>query len=201
MPKKNAEESKTMKEEEDKVDKELEDEEDEEEDEEEEKKKKSKKKKEMVKGEGTNPEEDTSSATDANSTISPGNPASTQDVFVPSSSVSTGREANHAAATGEAPSEVSYGKSAEPDLLKSPLYLEISKGLSSLQESMSKKLEAVEKSVNDRVANLQKALGEVEKFYKSPMYKAVSENSGAEALKKESSVAEQIAKGQVRFSN
>ena len=79
-----------------------------------------------VKGElgGENPQEDTASATDANSSTSPnmGVPSSQQVLFNPTG-ITGNRNASSATAGGIAPSDVSYaGKSAENEFQKSPLY-------------------------------------------------------------------------------
>jgi hypothetical protein len=163
-----------------------------------------KKKKKTKKGElgGENPQEDTASATDANSSVSPnmGVP-STQNVFVPSSSTKVGREASSGSSLGQSPSEVSYGKSADTDLTKSPLFVELSAQLDALKKSFEQKLVSVEKSVSDRVANLQKTAGEMEKFYKQSFYKAVDADAAPEAgFKKKASMKEQVESGKVQYS-
>ena len=89
------------------------------------------------------------------------------------------------------------GKSVEPDLMKSPLYMGIMKQLDGIQDSMSKKIDAMEKSVNDRLANTKKDL---EKFYSQSMYKAVGENVSPEGTPL-LSIQKQIEEGKVRFSN
>lgn len=164
---------------------------------------KKKKKKGTKKGEagGENPQEDTASSTDANSSISPnmGVP-STQNVFVPQSNARVGREASSGSSAGQSPSEVSYGKSVEPDLMKSPLFTGLSSQMTELQKAFEKKLEAMEKSFNDRVANINKSVAEIEKFYKQPFYKAINENVNPEAVEQKP-FSKQIADGKVRYSN
>jgi len=157
---------------------------------------------ETEKGElgGQNPQEDTASATDANSTLSPnaGVP-STQNVFVPQSNVRVGRESSSGSSAGQSPSEVTYGKSANTDLLKSPLFVELSSQIGALKKSFEKKLEAIDKSMSDRVENLQKTAKQIEAFYKQPLYKSIDENAAPEAVMKKS-VKEQIDAGKVKFS-
>lgn len=128
-----------------------------------------------------NPEQSASSGTDDNSTISPnaGVP-STQNVFVPNSNISVGRNATN----GIAPSDVSYsGKSVNPDLAKSPLFVELSKNIDGIRLTMSKKIEAIEKSINDRLDNLMKTVNRVEKFYDQPLYKSMNENLSQDTVK------------------
>lgn len=185
--------------------------EDEEDEETEEEKKKKKMKKaeedeedeETEKGElgGENPQEDTASATDANSTLSPnaGVP-STQNVFVPQSNVRVSRESSSGSSMGQSPSEVSYGKSANTDLLKSPLYTQLSSQIEALKKSFEKKLEAIDKSMSDRVENLQKTAKQIEAFYKQPLYKSIDEDAAAESGFAKKSIKEQIDAGKVNFS-
>jgi hypothetical protein len=60
-------------------------------------------------------------------------------------------------------------------------------------------MSATEKSIADRLANIEKTVKAVEKFYRNPMYKAISENASPESTMKKS-IKEQIADGQVRFT-
>jgi len=162
-----------------------------------------KKKKKMKKGDqgGENPQEDTASATDANSSISPkmGVP-STQDVFVPQSGVKVSREQpqypNEVQMSGSQSGNIpSYGKSVNVELTKSPLFIELSKQINGMQNALGKKLEAVEKSYTDRIANLQKSL---DKFYSQPFYKSIDDAQGPEGIQK-MSIKEQISKGKIEI--
>jgi type I site-specific restriction-modification system R (restriction) subunit len=163
-----------------------------------------KKKKKTVKGElgGENPAEQACEANTAGNTISPnaGVP-STQQILANNSGIHVGREANSVSGYSQAPSDVSYGKSVNPDLLKeSPLYVGLSKEFEALQSTISKKLDSVEKSFNDRIANMQKKLEIIESFGKQPFYKSINENVNPEAVMSES-ISTQIAKGKVRYSH
>jgi hypothetical protein len=147
-----------------------------------------------VKGEmgGTNPEEsETIGASDPH-TITPNMtvPSKGQNVFVPTSRISVSRE------QPKYPNEVQL-KSASPDLNKSPLFVELTKQINGIQKALATKLEAVEKSYNDRLANLQKTL---DKFYAQPFYKSVNENVNPEAVLQQS-IAKQIEKGSIEFRN
>jgi hypothetical protein len=151
-----------------------------------------KKKKKAKKGEGhaVSPEESGAASDSAEHSTSPGmGVPSTQNVFTPPSSVSGKRE-----------QETPMGKSVEPDLTKSPLFVNISKQMESLQEALSTKVDALEKSVNDRLGNIKKDMEKVEKFYEQSFYKAAGENVGPEALQS-LSIAKQIENGTVRFRN
>jgi hypothetical protein len=121
-------------------------------------------------------------------------------VFVQPSGIHVPREANSGSSLGQSPSDVHFGKSVNPDLTKSPLFVELSKGISSMQDAISKKLDSVEKSFNDRVANMSKKLETMESFYKQSFYKSANENVSPEAVVKET-ISEQIAKGKVRYSS
>jgi len=176
----------------------LEEEETKEEDLSEEDKLKRKKKKRM-KGEqgGENPSEDTASATDANSTITTGNVIGTaQHILTPSSTIAGTRNAS-----GNEPSNTTYsGKSANTDLNKSPLFIELSKQMTGLDKAIKAKIEALEKSMSDRIANAQKALNKIEKFYNQPFYKAIDESVSPEATMHKS-IEEQIKAGKVQFTD
>jgi len=150
---------------------------------------------------GKTPEEEAIQSNTAGHTVSPNAKVpSTQNVFTPASQVSVGRSASSGSiAGGQSPSEVTYGKSAKTDLLKSPLFVELSGQIEALQKSFEKKLESIEKSVNDRVANLQKTAGNLEKFYNQSFYKAVDENVAPEGVMKKS-IKEQIDTGKARYS-
>jgi len=153
---------------------------------------------ETEKGEmgGQNQAESASDSTKPNNTTTPssviGNP---QNVFVPQTQVSGDRFAS-----GSSPSEASYsGKSVNPDLMKSPLFVELSGQIDEFQKAVSKKIEAVEKSVSDRMVNIQKAISQIEEFYKKPFYKAIDENVSPESIMKET-IETQIKNKQVRYS-
>ena len=159
---------------------------------------KKKKKMKAQKGEqgGESPKEDATASTAAQNTTTPGAVIGVkQDIFVPQSGISTGRMAS-----GSSPSETHYaGKSASVDLQKSPLFVELSKQMEGLEKAMKAKVEALEKSMADRMANAQKALDKIEKFYAQPFYKAMNENTQPEAVVQKS-VKKQIEEGNVKFS-
>jgi hypothetical protein len=75
--------------------------------------------------------------------------------------------------------------------MKSPLYTEMSKQLSLIQKGVNTKLDAIEKSVADRLSNIQKAL---DKFYSQPLYKS------ADMMPVTPTMKEQMAEGKVKFS-
>jgi hypothetical protein len=158
---------------------------------------------ETEKGElgGENPQEDAAASNQAGGTLSPnaGVP-STQNVFVPQSNVRVSRESSSGSSMGQSPSEVSYGKSANTDLLKSPLYTQLSSQIEALKKSFEKKLEAIDKSMSDRVENLQKTAKQIEAFYKQPLYKSIDEDAAAESGFAKKSIKEQIDAGKVNFS-
>jgi len=160
---------------------------DEEEEDEEEKKKKA------MKGEsgGDNPEEDTSDATTPVNTITPemSVPSAPQDVFVPPSSIDVARE-----------QVTPMGKSVNPDLMKSPLYKSLSVQIDGIREAVSKKVDALEKSVNDRLNNVLKDMDKIETFYKQSFYKAIDDGVGPEGIQSQS-ISKQIEAGKVRFRN
>lgn len=141
-----------------------------------------------------NPSESAEAASQAGSTVTPGKQTGqAQDVFVPQSGIPGSRMGQ-----GKTPGQESYsGKSANPDLMKSPLFVELSKNIESLKGAVSKKLEAVEKSMQDRLANIEKDL---KKFYDQPFYKAVVDVPGNVGnAKGQETVAEKIGKGNARF--
>lgn len=154
----------------------------------------------MYKGElgGENPAEGVASGTDAGSSTSPGmGVPSTQQVLNNPTGVNGSRNATPGSfAGGQSPSDVHYsGKEAgaEPELMKSPLYTELSKAIDGMQKALNKKVEALEKSVADRLGNIQKAM---DRFYSQPFYKAVDENVNPEAIQK-MTIKEQIEKGTI----
>ena len=173
---------------------------DDKEDEEEKKKAKKKKKKsdddeedvEKEEGAGESPEEDAAAgANEADNTITPGanTPSQAQNVFVPPSDVNVDRE-----------QDTPMDKSVNPDLLKSPLFMSLSKQMDGIREAVSKKITALEKSVNDRLNNVMKDMGKIEKFYKQGFYKAINENTGPETVKQQT-ISKQITDGEVRYRN
>jgi len=151
-------------------------------------------KKVMSKKEDLNPEEaEAEGAKDGNTTTNAAVIGNKQDVFNPSSAVNGAREAT---GNSNSPSSLGYtGKSLNFE--KSPLFVEMSKHFAALGETVSKKLEATEKSVSDRIANMNKAL---EAMYNKPMYKAISEETNPEGVQK-IGIKEQLAKGKFRTSN
>ena len=117
-----------------------------------------------------------------------------QNVFVPQTQVEGERDA-----TGKEPGQESYsGKSKQVDLRKSPLFLELNSKISQLDGSVKKRLDAIEKSVKDRVEDINKTTEKLEKFYKQPFYKAISENVAPEATLKKS-IKEQVQDGNIRY--
>jgi len=120
---------------------------------------------------GQNPEEDTASATDANSTISPNQstPSSAQHMLTPQSSVDASRIGH-----GQSPSEVSYtGKDIDAELKKSPL----GKIVLDLQDKVSKS--------NKDKEELMKQIKKLADNKKDDSYmKSVKDNVGMEALER-----------------
>ena len=145
------------------------------------------------KGEGNsqNPEEASTASDSAGNSTSPGmGVPSTQNVFVPQSNVNVAREQ----------STPMDGMHKEIDFTKSPLFLKMSDKFDELQKVMASKLEAVEKSVNDRLKNLKSDMEKAEKFYGQSFYKATSEGVGPEGLK-QNTISKQIEDGKVRYRN
>lgn len=174
-------------------------------DEEEDKKDEKKKKKGKTES-GENPEEGSASGTDANSSTSPGmsTPSATQSTSGNNSGVEGARMASGASSAGQSPSDVSYtGKSATPDLMKSPVFVKISEQLEAMQNAVEKKFEAISKSFNDRIDNMLKEIANTEKamkdFYSKSFYKAAGENVSPESTVQKS-ISEQVEEGKVRFS-
>lgn len=159
-----------------------------------------KKKKKAEKGAlgGENPEELVQESQTAGNTISPGagTPSQSQHVLVPQSQISVSRE-QHTPMDG-------MHKSANPDLLKSPLFLNITKQMEALQDAMTSKMEAMEKSISDRLANMKKELATTEeglkKFYEQSFHKALGENVAPEATQ-QVTISKQLEDGKVRFRN
>lgn len=145
-------------------------------------------------GSSENPEESATEGADStHSTTSMPVINTKQDVFNPPSGVNTGRNA-----TGTTPGQESYsGKSANLDLMKSPLYAELSKSIAGMQKALNVRIEAMEKSVADRLVNVQKAL---DKWNTQSLYKGFDENNNPEAVMQKG-ITEQIRDGKVRYSN
>lgn len=158
-----------------------------------------KKKKKAKKGEagGENPEEEAQASTTGSASTSPGmGVPSTQNIFVPQSNINVG-----GTSTGQSPSETHYsGKSVQPDLMKSPLFVQLNKQLDEMKKASEKKLEAMEKSMTDRLANITKTLAKVEEFYNKPLYKGFAENVNPEAVQRKT-ISKQLEDGKVRFSS
>jgi ATP-dependent Clp protease ATP-binding subunit ClpA len=158
-----------------------------------------------IKGEAheQTPSEGADASNQSGNTISPnaGTP-STQNVFIPQSGINVGRNSTSGTAQmGQSPSDVHYtGKSASLDLIKSPLFNEITNKLNNLQKSNEKKLDSIEKSMNDRIANLTKLLEKVEKAIQfqaeQPLYKGFNE-----PIAKDESFTKKLKDGQVKYSN
>jgi hypothetical protein len=144
-----------------------------------------------------NPQESAEEGKTATHTTTPGKQTGQKaDVFVPSSNIPGSRVANGGKGS---PSDVHYaGKSFEPDFEKSPLYVEFSKQMENMSSVIAKKLSDVEKSFNDRLANLQKSMKEIEDFEKKSFNKAYSEGVSQSPL--ERGMGEAMKKGQVRFA-
>lgn len=166
------------------------------EDDEEEKKKKKKAKKEAEEeddvekaGLEEDPEEAEDESTDSEHTISPNAsvPSQSQNVFVPPSDVKVDREQS-----------TPMDKSVNPDLMKSPLFVNLSSQIDGIRDAVSKKVDALEKSVNDRLSNVLKDMGKLEKFYKQSFYKAVNENVSPESTQAQT-ITKQLEDGKVRF--
>ena len=149
------------------------------------------KKKKKVKKAGTseNPEESSTAGASDSHTITPGLsvPSKAQDVFVPDSAVDGKREQS-----------TPMGKSAEPDLLKSPLFVGIDKKLDAMQDALARKVDALNKSVDDRMKNIKSEMEKIEKFYTQSFYKAASENVGPEGVPAQT-IAKQIEGGKLRM--
>jgi hypothetical protein len=73
----------------------------------------------------------------------------------------------------------------------------MSKQIDSLSSAFSKKLDSVEKSVNDRMANIMKLMEKIEEFNKKSFNKAYAENLTQDG--KHESVDEIMKKGKARF--
>lgn len=145
----------------------------------------------LVKSEGSSlspAEAGAKGASDSN-TISSGAsvPSKPQDVFVPQSSI-------HVSGEQKTP----MGKSIND----SPVFVNLTKQLDSMQAVLSTKVEALEKSVNDRMSNIKKDMEKIEKFYSGSFYKATSEGVGPEGKTVQAeNFSKQISDGKVRYSN
>ena len=154
---------------------------------------------EMEKAE-ENPEESAKESTNASHSTSPnfGVP-SRQDVFTPASNVHVGRESSSGSSLGQSPSEVHY-KSGNADLTKSPLFVGLSKQLKDLAKSFDTKMEAVEKSMQDRIMNMEKSVKHAEavmqKFYDQPFYKSQK----TDAVQEIKTMSKQVQEGNVHYS-
>ena len=147
---------------------------------------------------GKDPEEEAvSSESEGHTTTSKPVVGNRQHVLVPSSNVAGSRYSNAGSSQmGQSPSDVSYaGKSVNPDLLKSPLFVELSGQMNEFEKSFAKKVDSMEKSFNQRLANMQKTLEAVEKYYENmPLNKSINES-----LAKSASISDRIQKGEVRY--
>lgn len=151
--------------------------------------------KKVKKGEGLpqNPEEAATEAADAgHSATSKPVIESKPDIFVPPSEVEGDREQ-------DIPNQ-ELGKSAKPDLTKSPLFVNVTKQLEGIKAALSKKVDDLEKSVNDRLKNIHSDMEKIEKFYQGSFYKAASDEVGPEGLNA-MPITKQIEKGKARFSS
>lgn len=205
-PNKKQEDEKVVNKAEDMEDEDSEDDEDSEEDE---NGKKKKKKKSSMKGEagsGQSPEASSQSSMTAEHSTTPGagqGVPSSQNVFVPQTSVNVSRE------------QTALGKSAELDLTKSPIFVglseQIAKSVNTLdvkfdefRKSLDKNFESITKSYNDRLDNMKKELSQVEKnlkkFYEQSFSKSLVENNAPEAITSKS--VEQLKKeGKIQYSS
>lgn len=148
---------------------------------------------ETMKAEGSavDPAESGAASNVSPNTLTPGYavPDKAQHVLVPQSSINVSRE-----------QVTPMSKSADVDLTKSPLFNNISKQMNDLQATLGNKVEALEKSVNDRLKNIKGDMEKIEKFYSQSFYKAAGENVGPEAVLRKG-ISEQIKDGAVRYSN
>lgn len=110
-----------------------------------------------------------------------------QDVFVPSTKSSKDNE-----------QKTTMDKSVNPDLLKSPLFVTLSSQIDGIRDAVSKKVDALEKSVNDRLNNVLKDMEKIEKFYEQSFYKARDENVAPESTRTKP-ISKQIEEGKVRY--
>lgn len=119
-----------------------------------------------------------------------------QNVFVPSSGIEVARVQE--TPMGVVPAGIK--KAARADLMKSPLFISITKQMDSMQEALSNKVAALEKSVSDRLKNIKTDVEKIEKFYSGSFYKAASEEVNPEGIQAQS-ITKQIAEGKVRYTS
>jgi hypothetical protein len=112
-----------------------------------------------------------------------------QHMLTPSSSVD-----------GKRTQETPMGKSVNSDLMKSPLYVELSKQLAGFDETV-KKFGSAMTSLEDRVTNMTKALETIEKMplYKSPSTE-LNKDYNPQGEPGKSSVDHEVASGKIKFS-
>jgi len=157
---------------------------------EEDKEDESSKKKKAKKGAGSlSPEESEAAGASEGHTTTPGLgvPSKPQDVFVPSSTVEGKREQS-----------TPMGKSVNTDLLKSPLFVNLTKQMDAMQDALTKKVDAIQKSVEDRMKNIKSDMEKIEKFYSQSFHKAISEEVGPEGIQSQS-ISKQIESGKIRI--
>jgi hypothetical protein len=150
------------------------------------KKKKSEDEEDVEKGEGETPEQSAADSNTEGQTASPGaGVPSRQNVAHGQSSVPSNMNASNGSMGGQSPSEVSYSKSGQPDMTKSPLYVQLSKQIGSMEQAVLKKFASVEQTVNARIDNMMKELAKAEdnlkKFYGNGLHKAASDNNAPES--------------------
>jgi hypothetical protein len=141
-----------------------------------------------------NPEQGAAEGAKDSNTLTPGKmTGKPQNVFTPPTSIPGNRMGS-----GSQPGQEHYsGKSVEPDFQKSPLYVEMSKQIEGMSSAFSKKLDSVEKSVNDRMANIMKLMEKIEEFNKKSFNKAYAENLTQDG--NHESVEDIMKKGKARF--
>lgn len=130
-------------------------------------------------------------------TVTPGKmTGKPQNVFVPPTNIPGNRMGS-----GSSPGQEHYqGKSFEGDFQKSPLYVEMSKQMDNMSSAFSKKMDAVEKSVNDRMANILKMMEKIDKFNQSSFNKAYTENLTEKGIESEG-VEKALKEGKARFAS
>jgi hypothetical protein len=150
------------------------------------------KKKKCKKGEGNvNPAESEANGAGSQATSTGDMMGGGQHVLVPQSGISVSRE--------QAP----MGKSVDSEMLmKSPLFVNITKQMDAMQDALGKKVDALQKSVDDRLANIKKDLEVAEKglkeFYGQSFHKALGESVGPEGVQSQT-FEKQMAAGVIRF--
>jgi len=150
------------------------------------------------KAEGNPEEENADAKTDGHTVTTAPLINQTPGQFVPQSGIAGKRTASVGSMVGgQSPSAVSYGKSAEADLLKSPLYMNLSKQLAGFEKAMQVKVDAMVKSFEARFDNLNKALTALENM---PIRKAFSEDiTGTSNPVEAATFEKKIETGRVRF--